>query len=216
MKYALPLSLTATAFLAACGGSGSSDPIALAEINTAGETLFNVSEGLDDDSIGLYDEASLVAKGSARYEGHTLAGVDDTNDIFVGRTSLRVTFSGGGSLTGTATDFVTFVDPTFGGGSTFEPIPEGTEITAVDGMLTYSGGALGTNADGGFGALDILVDGTITIPAALSITDREEVYTIEGEMIGAVTDQETFLAEGSYRAESSDVGFDGFAVIIAD
>lgn len=218
MKIIAPITLlTATTLLTACGGSGSTAALTLAEINAAGEEFFLVSEGLEEDTINLQNEADLIAKGSADYEGFVLAGVDDTDDIFVGRTNLQVSFADGGSLTGEATDFVTFIDPTGETTDTdFEPLPDDTELTEVDGSLTFSGGTLSTQPLTSFGSVAMTVEGEVTIPADISITENEEVYDIEGELVGAVTDADVFIAEGNYTAESSDAGFDGELVILAN
>ena len=215
MNYKIPSSMLVLAALAACGGSTSSSGITLDELNTAGQELSDAAAGIDNDTIGLYDEASLIAKGSASYTGHLLAGVNTTNDIFVGRTTVDVNFADGGSISGEATDFVTFVDPTTRFGSDFIPIPEGTEISAIGGTLTYDGGTLGTDT-GGFGALDFTMNGTFNIPADLAGTESDQEFAIGGRLLGAVTDQETFLAEGNYTAIGSQTIFNGFAVIIAE
>ena len=65
-------------------------------------------------------------------------------------------------------------------------------------------------------AMDIAIDGTITIPGAISVTENDETYTIGGTMLGAVSTTDVFIAEGEFSAESPNIAFDGFAVVIAD
>lgn len=224
MKRITPFAvLTATTLLTACGGGGSgAGPVTIEEINNLGQKSVDIENALDSETIELQTQDALIAQGSARYEGYMIAGAEDTDDVFVGRTKIDVTFTNGGSLNGSVTDFVTLLDTTnevtvdedeeF----VFVPLPTDTPLTAIDGSLTLTGGALGTETEGDFGVVDIDVSGSLTIPASVSFTEAEATYTVDGTLIGGVTSDDQFIAGGELNAVDGDTSFEVFSAIRAD
>ncbi len=206
--------ISAASLLAACGGSGSSSPVTTAEANDAFDELFQLFEA----ELTFQTEAELIAKGSASYSGNVFAGVTTTDDVFFGRARLEVDFTDGGSVTGVADDFVTFVDPLIGESPTFAGLSSDVEFTELNGELTLSGGALTSepSGDATAGVLEIDVSGNIVIPATISITDAREDYTIDGILAGLVIDDERFVAEGGVTATSPGASFESFVYILAD
>lgn len=217
MRYHHFIPATATLLLlSACGGSGGSNPIVLDDVNGAFDELFTLFES--EEEPPLQTEAELVAQGSASYEGFALSGVNMTDDVFVGRASINATFTDGGSVTGTIGDLVHFIDDGSLSVDTFEGIPDTTELTEIDGQITLGGGALTTNSDGPtpVGQIAITLSGNVVVPAEISVTENQEDYTIEGDMNAFVEPTDRLIGVGSYTAESSDAGFDGFLYILAD
>lgn len=217
--------LAGTTLLTACGGGATAPDgaITLTEINTFGEELFTTLNALEADEFVALDEDALVAKGSATYDGYMIGAITGSDDGLIGRTSLDATFTDGGSLSGDVTDIAyvfgvnteeTVEDPEEE--LTFEPLPDSTEIRALDGALALSGGALSSSPLDDFSRINITVTGNVIIPADISETTNEENYNITGTVEGVVSETDTFLGFGELMAESSDAGFDVEVVVVAD
>lgn len=229
------LMLTSTIAFAACGGSSTSTStaagfafeqsgaITVPELNSAGNALTDFATGVANETITGQSAADLAAAGSASYRGYLLGEVQSLPDVIVGRTTIDATFTGGGSVSGSVSDMV-LIDGTLSDVITvtslsdvesfvYTDIPAATPLFAIPGTLTLAGGAISDDPEGATLAID--VTGTATVAAAISITDNEEVYNVEGTITASVGNDDTLIGAGELKAESNDAGFDLDAILFA-
>lgn len=232
MKFITSTSLlTAAVLLSACGGSSSggspftqTGPISIANLNDAGEDIFDVLVAAENDTITPISTSDLVAQGSANYSGFMIAEPEGSSEAIVGRTSINATFTDGGSLTGRVTDLALFpevnTDDVVDGDDvedlTFEPIPSDIELTPIDGSLTLSDGAIRTV--NGFGVIAMDVAGDVTVPGSFidGAGSGDVEFDVKGRLNGLVAETGQLVAEGNLNAESDLFEFDLDTIIFAE
>lgn len=211
MRFLPTMSLfVSMSILAACGGGTTvsnaltaTGPITIANLNEAGEALFDSPFSSDPSFSNAEDVADLSATGSASYAGFMFAEQKNSSETLVGRTRINANFADGGSLTGSVTDLVLFpnsvteIEDAQDEG-VFEPIPADTEFVAIVGSLALSDGSI--EAFPGGAGIRIDVAGDMTIPAGSLEAKVAEVLAVSGKMIAIVTNTGDFLAAGELAA----------------
>jgi len=170
------IALAATvSLLAGCGGGGGDDaPTAptYAEMDAAATTAATGIIDLDTGDMIATERQVLPTTGSATYTGYVGGDVDGST--LIGELSLTANFTGGGTVSGSATNFQHEVDGAYTGSLT---MPSTGIDPNLDGDQEFAGTLTGTLANGGTDyATDITLTGyfaggtddTVAVPTAVA------------------------------------------------
>jgi hypothetical protein len=201
--------LAAVISLSACGGTS----LGIAEVGSgpvkASELLaFQDSyEQFNTSPPSPVTSAALRSSGNATYDGVLVLGVTSADDGFIGRMQLNVGFSGTGSVSGTANDFVV-VD-----GNVNSNTISDSDLMPTTGALTFSNGTIdrsGTNA-----LLSFDMDGTIAVPTSISGLPQTRTATVDGEMAGGFADN-FLVSVGGANFTGDGIDLSAFGVSILE
>lgn len=221
-----PWAVIAATLLAGCGGSGSTSPITIAEIDAAGAELIDILNQASRDELTFQAPDTLQAAGSATFQGLLIGSLRrDLNTVYIGesiigRAALTTDFTDA-SASGSVTDLIliqngdsflnTFEDTEL---QDYPSLPEDGEVTPLEGGLTFTGGRFVGLP--GSELFDVDLEGTITLPARLSGAEEASEFPVNGDVFGRVTTEGQFIADGDLQMEDGTTAYGLDTVLFLD
>ena len=174
MKYTkIPLSLSFVAFLSACGGSSSPDPLSFDDFVDEGVAIANLIEGSD---IQETAPGALPTTGSARYVGVAGTTLSDSSEV-AGRFTLDADFADN-SVSGALSDIVD------------------QDSNPLEGSLTFADGDIDRTSNPGFAVYEADMAGSLT-----NIADEE--FIVDAELIGTFGGENAEFVAGVFAGTAT-------------